>query len=127
MPLLALSSKLLNFITFLLFLNLFTGSKLMREFNTKCSFTYNTFLFGQLSYLHYLLSPKRNCSMRSSSLVTLSRPSNHYRLKITNRSSHLNAPVLWNRLPPDLRHFSSHSMSSQPNLNSPVFSFTLSF
>ena len=32
-----LSPKLLNFITFLLFLNLFTGSKLMREFNTKFS------------------------------------------------------------------------------------------
>ena len=29
-----LSPKLLNFITFLLFLNLFIGSKLMREFNT---------------------------------------------------------------------------------------------
>ena len=37
MLMLVLSPKLLNFITFLLFLNLFTGSKLMREFNTKFS------------------------------------------------------------------------------------------
>jgi hypothetical protein len=34
------------------------------------------------------------------------------------------APALWNSLKPDLRHKSSHSTSSQPNLNSPVFSFS---
>ena len=40
MLLLVLSPKLLNFITFLPFLNLFTGSKLMREFNTKSSLSH---------------------------------------------------------------------------------------
>ena len=44
MLLLVLSLKLLNFITFLLFSNLSTGRKLMREFNTKfsLSLTYKT-------------------------------------------------------------------------------------
>ena len=113
-----LSPKLLKFITFLLFLNLFTGSKLMREFNTKfsLSLTYKTLHSGHPSYLHSLLSLKRNCSTRSSSVVTLNRPSNNSRLKITNRSFYHTAPALWNSLPPDLRHFSSHSTSSQPNI-----------
>ena len=81
------------------------------------------FLSGHPSYLHSLLSLKRNCSTRSSSVVTLNRPSNNSRLKITNRSFHLTAPALWNSLPPDLHHLSSHS-TSQPNLKSPVFSLS---
>ena len=105
MPLLVLSPTLLNLITFLLFLNLFTGSKLMREFNAKVylSLTYNS---GHPSYLHSLLGLKHNCSTRSSSLVTLNRPSNNSRLKITNRSFYHTAPALWNSLLLDLRsHF----------------------
>jgi hypothetical protein len=35
-------------------------------------------------------------STRSSSLVSLNRPSNKFRLKITNRSFYLAAPALWN-------------------------------
>ena len=38
----------------------------------------------------------------SGSLVTLARPSAS-RLKISDRSSHITAPVLWNSLPPRLR------------------------
>jgi hypothetical protein len=114
MPLLVLSPKLLNFI-------------LMREFDTKFSLSHTKlfFLVILLIYLHFLLSLERNCSTRSSSLVTLDRSSNNSRLKITKRSFHLTTPALWNSLPPDLRHFSSHSNSSQPNLNSPLSSFLL--
>ena len=88
------------------------------------SLTYKTLHSGHPSYLHSLLSLKRNCSTRSSSVVTLNRPSNNSRLKITNRSFYHTAPALWNSLPPDLRHFSSHSTSSQPNFNSPLFSLS---
>ena len=87
------------------------------------SLTDKTLHSGHPSYLHYLLSLKRNCSTRSSSVVTLNRPSNNSRLKITNRSFHHTAPALWNSLPPDLRHFSSHS-TSQSNLNLPIFSLS---
>jgi hypothetical protein len=47
--------------------------------------TYETLHSGHPSYLHSLLSLKRNCSARSSSVVTLNRSSNNYRFKITNR------------------------------------------
>jgi hypothetical protein len=46
-----------KFHQFLLFSNLFTGSKLMREFNTKCSQSHKkTRHSGHPSYLHSLLS-----------------------------------------------------------------------
>jgi hypothetical protein len=126
MLLLVLSPKLLNFITFLPFLNLFTGSKLMREFNTKFSLSHIK-LFTLVILHTFILFLALNVIVlrtRSSSLVTLNRPSNNSRLKITNRSFYHTAPALWNSLPPDLRHFSSHSTSSQPNLNSPLFSLS---
>jgi hypothetical protein len=46
------------------------------------SHTYKTFHSGHPSYLHSLLSIKRNCSTRSSSLVTLNGPSCNSRPKI---------------------------------------------
>jgi hypothetical protein len=77
--------KLLNLITFLLFLNLFTGSKLMRiQYKVLTLPTYKTLVSGHPSNLHSLLSIERNCSTCSSSLVTLNSPNNS-RLKITNR------------------------------------------
>jgi hypothetical protein len=38
----------------------------------------------------------------------------------------ITAPALWNSLPPDLCQFQSQTISSQPNLNSPVFSLSRS-
>ena len=98
----------------------------MREFiQSSLSLTYKTLIHsGHPSYLHSLRSLKRSCSTRSSSVVTRNRPSNNSRLKITNRYFYHTAPALWNSLPPDLRHFSSHSTTSQPNLNSPLFSLS---
>jgi hypothetical protein len=80
---LLMSPKLLNFITLLLFVNLFTGSKLITEFNTVLSLLYKTFHSGHSFFLQFLLgsSLERNCSARSSSLVTLNRPSNNCRQK----------------------------------------------
>jgi hypothetical protein len=76
------------------------------------------------SYLHSLLSLKRNYSTYSSSLFTLYHLSNNYRTKITNRSFHLTASscLVEYRLPPDLRRLSPHYISSEPNLDSPAFS-----
>jgi hypothetical protein len=129
MLLLVLSPKILNFIPFLLFLNLFTssktGSKLMKEINSNISLTYKTLYCDFPSYLHSLLSLKRNCSTNSSALVTLNRSSKSSRLKITNRSFHHTAPALWYSLPLTYVNF-YHSTSSQPNLNSPVISLSTS-
>ena len=49
-------------------------------------------------------------STRSSTVVTLQRPSNPSRLKISDRSFYFQAPALWNALP---HHLRSHSHSSQ--------------
>ena len=69
------------------------------------SLTYKTLHSGHPSYLHSLFSLNRNSSTRSASLVSLNRPYNKSRLKITNRSFHFTAAALWNSLPPELRHF----------------------
>jgi hypothetical protein len=80
---------------------------------------------GHHSYLHSPFSLKGNCATRSSSLITLGRPTNNSRLKITNRPFHLTDPALRNRFPHELCHFSSHA--SQLNLIPPLFSLSPSF
>jgi len=66
------------------------------------SLTYKSLKTGQPSYLRSLLSfPSHRCT-RSSSLITLNRPSFTSRLKIANRSFYHSAPVLWNNLPSHL-------------------------
>jgi hypothetical protein len=68
------------------------------------SLTYTSLKIGQPFYLRSLLSFPSHRSTRSSSLITLSRPSLTSRLKIGNRSFGHSAPVLWNNLPSELRH-----------------------
>jgi hypothetical protein len=65
------------------------GLKIYERIQYKVLFSHIKLLSGHPLYLHSFLSFKRNCSTRSSSLVTLNRPSNNYRLKITDRSFHL--------------------------------------
>ena len=65
--------------------------------------TWRTLQTGHPSTLLSLLALTTNRSTRFSSLVTLYRPSNCSRLKITSRSFYYSAPALWNTLPPDLR------------------------
>jgi len=65
-----------------------------------------------------LSSPSYRCT-RSSSLITLCRPSLTSRLKIANRSKYHYAPVLRNNLPSHLRHV-AHHVTPFSILNSPV-------
>jgi len=117
---LVLSPKLLNFISILIFLNLSTSSRYMRESNTRFSLSQ----ISQPSYLRSLLSFTSHRCTRSSSLITLSRPALTSRLKIANRSYYHSAPVMWNNLPSDIRHVAHHV--TPPVLNSPVSDFSTS-
>jgi hypothetical protein len=75
------------------------------------SLTYKILLSNQPSYLRSLLSLQSSRSTRSSSVVTLARPSNPSRLKLTNRSFYHTAPALWNNLPTELRAYAHNTNS----------------
>ena len=78
------------------------------------SLTHKSLKTGHPSYLRSLLSLTPHRSTRSSSLITLNRPSVSSGLKISNRSFFHFAPVLWNSLPSHLRHSAHHSTSPVP-------------
>ena len=71
------------------------------------SLTYKTLSSSRPAYLHSLVNLNHSRSTRSSSLVTLNRPSNPSHLQITNRSFYHAAPALWNRLPSEFRQLAS--------------------
>jgi hypothetical protein len=89
--------------------------------------THKSLKTGHPSYLRSLLSSTPRRSTRSSSLITLNRPSVTSGLKMSNRSFYHFAPVLWNSLPSHLRHAAQHSTSSPtpgsciPELSTSVF------
>src|SRR6218665_1709422 len=66
------------------------------------SLTYNTLQSSQPSYLRQLFTIQPPRSTRSSSTLTLLRPS----VKFSNRSIAVAVPPLWNKLPPALRQIS---------------------
>ena len=72
------------------------------------SLTHKTLHSGHPCYLRSLLRLNHALSTRSSSIITLVRPTNQSRLKVTNRSFYYSAPALWNCLPSDLRQFSDN-------------------
>jgi hypothetical protein len=72
------------------------------------SLTYNALQFQQPSYLYNLLTVQKSNRTRSSDAITLERPTNPSRCKITDRSFHIQAPVIWNSLPKILRHHSNN-------------------
>ena len=73
------------------------------------SLTYNALQFHQPSYLSDLLTVQSNSySTRSSSLVTLKRPT-VVKAAISKRSFYHSSPVLWNPLPPCLRQPAENS------------------
>jgi hypothetical protein len=78
---------------------------------------------GHPSYVRSLLSYKPRRSTRSSSLITLNRPSITSGLKISNTSFYHFASVLINSLPSHLRHTVHHSTpeSGIPELSTSVF------
>jgi len=80
--------------------------------------THKSFKTGHPSYLRSLLSLTPHRSTRSSSLITLTRPSVTSVLKMSNRSFFHSAPVLWNSLPSHPRHSAHHSTSSSPTSRS---------
>ena len=74
------------------------------------SLTYKSLQFKQPSSILDLLKIQPTHSTRSSAVVTLQRPSNPSRVKITDRSFYHQAPALWNSLPQHLRALSSHHL-----------------
>ena len=90
------------------------------------SLTYKTLATAQPSYLHSLISVQPPLATRSSSVVTLSRPSTSSSLKITNRSFHYASPHLWNQLPVSFRQpCTKHpaddvTLSNSPSTYSPL-------
>jgi len=89
------------------------------------SLTYKSLKTGQPSYLRSFLSFPSHRFNRSSSLITLSRPSLTSRLKVANRSFYHSAPVLWNNLPSHIRQV-VHHVTSSPISNSPVSNLSTS-
>ena len=120
-----LSLKHLNTIISLLISNLSTGSKSHNAYSTKfsLSLTYKSLQFKQPSSILDLLKIQPTHSTRSSAVVTLQRPSNPSRLKITDRSFYRQAPALWNSLPQHLRALSS---ASPTQTNNPLLSLSSS-
>ena len=58
---------------------------------------------SQRTHLFKLVSVQSPCCTRSTSVVTISRPTTSSSLKITNRSFQHAAPHLWNKLPHSFR------------------------
>ena len=67
------------------------------------SLTYEVLTTTQPSYLHNLITVQPPRSTRSSSLVTLARPSTSTSLRITDCSLQYASSRLWNQLPASLR------------------------
>ena len=93
--------------------------KITERINYKVlSITYKCLLSNKPSYLRNLLtvqSTSTTHSTRSCSVLTLKRPYNPSRLKISNRSFFHSAPALWNSLPKELRQYAnSHTFATHP-------------
>jgi hypothetical protein len=83
------------------------------------SLTYKTLSSSRPAYLHSLVTLNHARSTRSSSLVTLNRPSNPSHLQITKRSFFHTAPASWNSLPHEFRQL-AQPYSSSPLAISPT-------
>src|SRR6218665_3390331 len=82
------------------------------------SLTYNTLQSSQPSYLRQLFTIQPPRSTRSSSTLTLLRPSVTSLLKFSNHSIAVAVPPLWNKLPPAFRQISesSYELTQPPPL-----------
>ena len=83
--------------------------------NFSLSLTYKVLTATQPSYLHDLISLQRPRRTRSSSVVTLYRPSTTSSLKITDRSFRYATPRLCNQLPDLFRHPHQSCLDSLPH------------
>ena len=90
------------------------------------SLTYKVLTTTKPTYLYNLISVQPPRNTRSSSVVTITRPSSSSSLKITNRSFRYASPQLWNHLPHSFRQHPHHSLSqslhSTPVSSSPLAS-----
>jgi len=82
------------------------------------SLTYKVLTTSQPDYLHNLISVQSSGRTRSSSVVTLARPSVSSSLQITNRSFTYASPHLWNKLPSSFRQ--PHCVHSPPGSPHPA-------
>jgi hypothetical protein len=104
------------------------------KYYSQCSGLFHINVWERQLYTGVELNVEYNCTLFSTvyaivlhtRLLWSARPSDNSHLIITNTYLHLTVLALWNSLPPDLRHLSSHSTSSQPNLNSLAFSLSTS-
>src|SRR6218665_880702 len=105
-----LSLKPQNTTTSPLFSKNSTGSKYLNESNTKQYRSYITH-FNPLSppNLRQLFTIQPSRSTRSSSALTVLRPSVTSSLKFADRSIAIAVPPIWNKLPPALRKLSDQS------------------
>jgi hypothetical protein len=76
------------------------------------SLTHKLINLKQPQYLSHLLTFPVNHTTRSATVVTLLRPTNPSRSKITDRSFKFAAPQIWNSLPPSLRISSSSNTTT---------------
>ena len=82
------------------------------------SLTYKVLTTSQPDYLHNLISVQSSGRTRSSSVVTLARPSVSSSLQITNRSFRYASHHLWNQLPSSFRQ--PHCVHSPPGSPHPT-------
>ena len=82
------------------------------------SLTYKVLTTSQPDSLHNLISVQFTGRTRSSSLVTLARPSVSSSLQITNRSFRYASHHLWNQVPSSFRQ--PHSVHSPPGSPHPA-------
>jgi len=82
------------------------------------SLTYKLLTTSQPDYLHNLTSVQSSGRTRSSSVVTLARPSVSSSLQISNRSFRYASPHLWNQLPFSFRQ--PHCVHSPPGSPHPA-------
>jgi len=83
------------------------------------SLTYKVLTTSQPDYLHNLIFVQSSGRTRSSSVVTVARPSVSSSLQITNRSFRYASPHLWNQLPFSFRQ--PHCVHSPPGSPHPTY------
>ena len=90
----------------------------MDVLNTKFSLTFKLININQPACLNDLISLQPSRSTRSSSVVTLARPSTRSTLQITDRSFRYASPCLWNQLADSFRQ-------PRPHLSLLIYNFFL--
>ena len=107
----------LNFDRYRLLITVGGDSQTVTSFTI--SLTYKVLTTSQPDYLHNLISVQSSGRTRSSSVVTLARPSVSSSLQITHRSFRYASPHLWNQLPSSFRQ--PHCVHSPPGSPNPTY------